>query len=170
MRLPAWTQVCRGPLVDAVDKICRIARASHEKTRLSALAAVQCLSWSAAVRVRRLSPDTFPQHSQQYIVTDGPGAGPPKNPANVCDVPRRHVFEQIRIISTRIEHWASARYSLVPHNTTDTETASPTVAPQTIGEGLVTFHCMTKPEEIRARALMPSNSKPCWSGAPFSYR
>ena len=28
---------------------------------------------------------------------------------------------------------------------------------------------MKKPEEIRARALMPSNSDACWIGAPFSY-
>jgi hypothetical protein len=41
--------------------------------------------------------------------------------------------------------------------------------PQTIGEGLVTLNRMTKPEEIRARALMPNNSEACWSGAPFSY-
>ncbi|KAM0705438.1 hypothetical protein Q7P35_008228 [Cladosporium inversicolor] len=90
-----------------------------------------------------------------------------QNSSNVCDIPRRHVFEQNGIISTRIEHWASARYSSVPHNTADIQTASPTVAPQTIGEGLVTFHRKTKPKEIRFKALMPSNSKPCWSGAPF---
>ena len=75
---PRGHTACRGPLVDEVDKICRTSRASHETTRLSALAAVQCLSWSPAVRVRRLSPDTFPQHSQQYTATDGPGTGPSK--------------------------------------------------------------------------------------------
>lgn len=41
--------------------------------------------------------------------------------------------------------------------------------PQTVGEGLVTPRRMTKPEEIRARALMPSNSEACWSGAPYPY-
>jgi hypothetical protein len=42
--------------------------------------------------------------------------------------------------------------------------------PPTIGEGLVTPHRTTKPEEIRARALLPSNLKSCGSGASFSYR
>lgn len=40
---------------------------------------MQCLGQSPAVRVRRLSPDTFPQYSQQYTATDGPGAGPSKH-------------------------------------------------------------------------------------------
>ena len=59
---PRGHRACRGPLVDAVDKICRTSRASHETTRLSASAAVQCLRQSPAVRARRLSPDTFQQH------------------------------------------------------------------------------------------------------------
>jgi hypothetical protein len=46
---PRGHTACRGPLVDEVDKICRTSRASHETTRLSASAAVQCLSWSPAV-------------------------------------------------------------------------------------------------------------------------
>lgn len=57
------------------------------------------------------------------------------------------------------------RYGMVSHNTTDTQTASPTVAPPTRGDGLVPLHHTTTPEEIRRRALMPSNSQSCRSGA-----
>ena len=115
--------------------------------------------------VRHLSTIQSTIHSHGWT-----GSRSIKAPANVCDVPRQQAFGQNGIISTRIEHRASACYSPVPHNTADTQTALPTVAPQTIGEGLVTLHRMTKPEEIRARALMPSNSDACWSGTPFLYR
>ena len=69
----------RGPLVDALDNACRTSRASHKISRLSASAAARCFSQSPAVRVRRLSPDNFPQYSQQHTATDGPGAGPSKH-------------------------------------------------------------------------------------------
>ena len=76
---PRGHRARRGPLVDTLDNACRTPRASHKTTRLSASAAVQCLSQSPAVRVRRLSPDTFPQYSQQHTATDGPEAGPSKH-------------------------------------------------------------------------------------------
>jgi len=115
-----------------------------------------------------------PRHSSapqsQHTATDGPEAGP----SNICQCLRRPTptglrTERDHLYATRIEHRASARYSSVPHNTADTQTASPSVAPQTIDEGLVTLRRVTKPEEIRARALMPSNSEACWSGAPYPY-
>jgi hypothetical protein len=91
-----------------VDKICRISRASHETTRLSASAEVPCLSQSPAVRVRRLSPDTFPQYSQQYTATDGPGAGPskhlPTSATSHADRPSDRTGSSLRELNTGHRH------------------------------------------------------------------
>jgi hypothetical protein len=124
----------------------------------SAVSQLESSSTGAATEPRHFSATQSTIHSHRWT-----GSRSIKTPANVCDVPRRHVFEQNGIISTRIEHRASARYSSVPHNTADTQTASPTVAPQTIGEGLVTFHRMAKPEEFealleRSTVLIPLNT------------
>lgn len=130
----------------------------------SAVLQSESSSTGAATEPRQFSTIQSTTHSHRWTWSRSI-----KTLANVCDVPRRQAFGQNGIISTRIDHRASARYSSVPQNTADTQTASPTVAPQTVGEGLVTPRRMTEPEEIHARALMPSNSEACWSGAPYPY-
>ena len=122
----------------------------------SAVSQLESSSTGAATEPRQLSTISSTTHSHRWTWSRSI-----KTRANVCDVPRRQAFGQNGIISTRIDHRASARYSSVPQNTADTQTALPTVAPQTAGEGLVIPRRMTKSEEIRARPLMPSNSEAC---------
>lgn len=130
----------------------------------SAVLQSESSSTGATTEPRQLSTISSTTHSHRWTWSRSV-----QTLANVCDVPRRQAFGQNGIISTRIDHRASARYSSVPQITADTQTALPTVAPQTAGEGLVIPRHMTKSEEVRARALMPSNSEACWSGAPYPY-
>lgn len=136
-----------------MDDTCKISRASHETTRLSALAAVQCLSQSPAVRVRRLSTDTFQQQSQ-YTATDGPGAGPskhlPTSAASHAGRPSNRTGSSLRESNTGHRHATHRCHTILQIH----RQPRPLSPPRTIGEGLVTLHHMTKPEEIRARALM----------------
>lgn len=114
-------------------------------------------------------PSHFSASQSQYTAMDGPEVDPlehlPMSTTSHAGRPSNRTGSSLRESSIGHRH-APLRCQ---KNTADIHTASPTVAPQ-IGGVLVTLHRMTKPEEIRARALMPSNSKPCRSGAPFSCR
>jgi hypothetical protein len=91
----------------------------------SAVPQPESSSMGAATEPRHFSAKQVAIHSHGWTRSRST-----KTPTNVCDVPRRQDFEQNGIISMRIEHRALARYTSVPQNTADTQTASPTVAPQ----------------------------------------
>ena len=166
---PRGNKAFRGPLSDTADNACRASRASRGTTRLSASAAVKCLSQSSESKRTPIEPRHLSAKHSQYAATDGPRAGPSKQSSK--SAMSHNGIAQNRTGSSLRESSIGHRHAPLrcQKNTADIHTASPTVAPQ-IGGVLVTLHRMTKPEEIRARALMPSNSKPCRSGAPFSCR
>jgi hypothetical protein len=159
---PRGHKACRGPLADTVDNACRASGASHETTRLSASAAVKCLSQSSESTRTPTEPRHLSATHSQYTATDGPGEGPSKQPPTSSTShdgrASNRTGSSLRESSTGHRH-ATHRC----HTILQIHRQPRPLRPPKIGEGLVTLHRMTKPEEIRVRALMLSNSKPCRS-------
>lgn len=95
---------------------CRASRASRGTTRLSASAAVKCLSQSSESKRTPIEPRHLSAKHSQYAATDGPRAGPSKQSSKSAmshnGIAQNRTGSSLRESSTRHRHATHRRHTI----------------------------------------------------------